>query len=119
MNFKIKLLTVLVIALLMVGVGFNRSFRDVQTFPLHISTSLIHFYKKHISVAGSPACVFYPSCSLYSKEALEKHGLMRGWAMSFDRLTRCNNEMWIYPEILVEDEIKKYDPVSNIDSWPF
>ncbi len=119
MNFKMKWFTVLAVALLMVGVGINRSFRDVKTFPVHLSTSMIHFYKKHISIAGSPECVFYPSCSIYSKEAIEKHGLMKGWAMSFDRLTRCNNEMWIYPEIIVENEVKKYDPVSSADSWTF
>lgn len=101
----------LIIFLIMIGTGSNRSYQDVRTLPLQLSDSLIRFYKQNISPCGSPECVFHPTCSIYSKEALVTHGFFKGWAMSFDRMTRCNDENWIYPEILVEDQIKKYDPV--------
>lgn len=98
----------------LVGIGFNQAYLDVKALPLRISASLIQFYKSEISPCGSPDCVFYPSCSLYSKEALERYGFFKGWAMSFDRITRCNHEDWIYPEIKVEGEVKKFDPVRKI-----
>ena len=34
-------------------------------------------------------CKFYPSCSEYTKQALQKHGL-RGLLMGFKRVLRCN-----------------------------
>lgn len=108
---KIKILLSLGLLILFITLGYNRAYRDVQTVPVHLSSALIHFYKSTISPAGSPDCKFHPSCSIYSKEAIEEHGFAQGWAMSFDRMTRCNNEMWLYPEILIEDEIKKFDPV--------
>jgi putative membrane protein insertion efficiency factor len=37
-----------------------------------------------------PACRFTPSCSLYTLEAIEKHGLLRGGFMGVRRLLRCH-----------------------------
>jgi uncharacterized protein len=36
-----------------------------------------------------PACRFYPSCSHYAEEALERHGLWRGGGLAAWRLCRC------------------------------
>ena len=35
-------------------------------------------------------CRFYPSCSQYAIEALEKHGVWRGAWLSARRILRCN-----------------------------
>ena len=37
-----------------------------------------------------PSCVFYPSCSQYSKEAFKKHGLIKGFFLSLRRISRCH-----------------------------
>jgi putative membrane protein insertion efficiency factor len=37
-----------------------------------------------------PACRFEPSCSRFAAEAIRDHGLGRGAAMTFKRLTRCH-----------------------------
>ena len=35
---------------------------------------LINFYQKKISFLKKPSCVFYPTCSEYTKQAIEKYG---------------------------------------------
>jgi putative membrane protein insertion efficiency factor len=37
-----------------------------------------------------PACRYYPSCSAYAIEALEKHGAARGGLLSIKRILRCH-----------------------------
>lgn len=49
----------------------------------------IHFYQSAISPALPLACRFYPSCSAYSYEAVEKWGLRRGATLALGRLLRC------------------------------
>lgn len=35
-------------------------------------------------------CRFYPTCSAYTMEAFEKHGLLRGFYLSSIRILKCN-----------------------------
>jgi len=35
-------------------------------------------------------CKFYPSCSQYSYEAIDKYGTLRGGIKSIKRIFRCN-----------------------------
>lgn len=52
--------------------------------------SLIRFYKKAISpYKGGPCCRFYPSCSEYSLQAIEKYGVIKGGAKACKRILRC------------------------------
>jgi hypothetical protein len=37
-----------------------------------------------------PSCRFYPTCSEYSIQALEKYGAIKGSAKSIWRILRCN-----------------------------
>ncbi|MEO6120600.1 MAG: membrane protein insertion efficiency factor YidD [Acidimicrobiales bacterium] len=40
---------------------------------------------------GRPsACRYFPSCSVYALEALERHGARRGLALTVRRLARCH-----------------------------
>ncbi len=52
--------------------------------------SLIRFYQRRISPARPPACRFFPSCSQYGYEAIEKHGLLKGGLLTLWRLARCH-----------------------------
>lgn len=54
------------------------------------------FYQKLISPAlhvffgaGQGACKFYPSCSEYSIQAVEKYGIVKGLLKSLTRILRC------------------------------
>ncbi len=52
--------------------------------------ALIRFYRKHISPALPPSCRFTPTCSQYGIEAIEKHGALKGTALTIWRILRCN-----------------------------
>jgi hypothetical protein len=51
---------------------------------------VIKLYKKIISPLLPPSCRFYPTCSEYSIQALEKYGVIKGAAKSVWRVLRCN-----------------------------
>lgn len=50
---------------------------------------LIKIYQK-ISAFTPRRCRFYPTCSEYMKEAIEKHGLLRGGWLGIKRICRCH-----------------------------
>jgi uncharacterized protein len=50
---------------------------------------LIRFYSRAISPALPPRCRFYPTCSAYAAEAIERHGGGRGSWLAFRRLLKC------------------------------
>lgn len=47
------------------------------------------FYKSAISPLLPSCCKFYPSCSTYAKEAVERHGVARGLGLALKRVLRC------------------------------
>ena len=47
-------------------------------------------YKEFISSQDVDACIFYPSCSKYTIEVIEKKGIVPGLMDGFDRLLRCH-----------------------------
>ena len=51
---------------------------------------LLSLYKKIISPLLPPSCRFYPTCSDYASEAINKYGLVKGSAMAAKRLCRCH-----------------------------
>ncbi len=53
-------------------------------------TWLISLYQRYISPLHKPCCRYYPSCSEYSKQAIEKHGVIKGFLLAIWRLLRCN-----------------------------
>ena len=50
----------------------------------------IKFYKKFISPLLPPACRFYPTCSQYAIQAIERFGVVRGSLLAAFRILRCN-----------------------------
>ncbi|HEX7926538.1 MAG TPA: membrane protein insertion efficiency factor YidD [bacterium] len=50
---------------------------------------LVRLYQLAISPFIPPCCRFYPSCSHYAIEALERHGALRGLWLTVWRLLRC------------------------------
>jgi putative membrane protein insertion efficiency factor len=50
---------------------------------------LIKVYQILISPLTPATCRFQPTCSHYSKEALEKHGLLKGGMLSIKRISKC------------------------------
>ena len=56
-----------------------------------ISIALVRVYQCAVSpfVGGRAACRFTPTCSEYTKIAIEKHGCIRGTIMGLRRISRC------------------------------
>jgi hypothetical protein len=55
-----------------------------------IVLALIRFYQKWISPGLPSACRFYPSCSEYTFQAIEKHGVLKGGWLGVRRIGRCH-----------------------------
>ncbi len=51
---------------------------------------LVKLYQRLVSPLLPPACRFYPSCSAYAVQALERHGAVRGSWLTVRRLSRCH-----------------------------
>ncbi|MEV7228406.1 membrane protein insertion efficiency factor YidD [Polymorphospora sp. 2-325] len=47
-------------------------------------------YRRWISPALPARCRFYPSCSAYALQAVERHGALRGFLLAVRRLLRCH-----------------------------
>ncbi|MGE7625001.1 membrane protein insertion efficiency factor YidD [Viridibacillus sp. NPDC096237] len=71
----------------------------------YIFKFLIRVYQKVISPLTPPTCRFYPTCSNYGLEAIEKHGAFKGAYLAIRRILRCNP---LHPG--------GYDPVP--EEWP-
>jgi len=52
--------------------------------------AIIKFYKYFISPLLGSNCRFYPSCSSYSLEALQRHGAIIGCYLTLKRLLKCH-----------------------------
>ena len=51
---------------------------------------LIRFYQLFISPLFPPTCRFYPTCSQYAIEAIEKKGALRGGWLAVKRIAKCH-----------------------------
>jgi uncharacterized protein len=105
MNFK-KLLFLLIL----ISAPMIAEEKPISTSS-KVGVKMIDWYKTNISTLNFTHCSFYPTCSQYTKQSILKYGLVKGWIMGCDRLMRCSHELWIYPEVKVDGELKKYDPV--------
>ncbi|MEO8027538.1 MAG: membrane protein insertion efficiency factor YidD [Bryobacteraceae bacterium] len=51
---------------------------------------LLRGYKRFLSPLLPSACRFHPTCSEYMRDAVEKHGAVRGVYLGVRRLLRCH-----------------------------
>jgi len=51
---------------------------------------IIRIYQKFISPLSPPSCRFYPTCSHYGLEAVEKHGSIKGSYLAVKRISKCH-----------------------------
>lgn len=50
----------------------------------------LRFYQKFISPLKPPTCRFYPTCSQYSIQAVERYGVLKGLWLTVKRLAKCH-----------------------------
>lgn len=51
---------------------------------------LIRFYQRNISPLRPRCCRFFPTCSAYALEAVEKYGAAKGAWLALRRFLRCH-----------------------------
>ncbi|MBK9326082.1 MAG: membrane protein insertion efficiency factor YidD [Hydrogenophilales bacterium] len=56
----------------------------------HLLIGLIRIYQVALSPFVGNQCRFTPTCSQYAREAVERHGAMRGAWMAIKRVSRCH-----------------------------
>ncbi|GAB1421244.1 membrane protein insertion efficiency factor YidD [Anaerolineales bacterium] len=55
-----------------------------------IALKSIRFYKKFISPGLPSSCRYEPTCSAYTYEAIEVHGVIKGTWLGIKRIARCH-----------------------------
>lgn len=70
-----------------------------------VFAGLFLFYKSFVSSQDSQKCVFHPSCSEYGMLAVKQFGALKGMALTFDRMSRCN---------ALSPQKYQYDPARNV-----
>lgn len=61
--------------------------KKIATYPFIL---IIRFYQAAISPYTPAACRFSPTCSSYSLEALQVHGLFKGSWFALKRIGKCH-----------------------------
>jgi uncharacterized protein len=54
------------------------------------SIALIQIYRSYVSPMLPASCRYTPSCSLYTLQAIEKYGVLKGVFMGALRVLRCH-----------------------------
>jgi putative membrane protein insertion efficiency factor len=55
-----------------------------------VALGMIRFYKRFISPILPSACRFEPTCSQYTYQAIEIHGVIKGTWLGIKRISRCH-----------------------------
>ena len=56
-----------------------------------VAIAPIRIYQQVISPLLPDACIYYPTCSQYAIQAIEKHGVLRGCWLAVRRIARCTS----------------------------
>ena len=62
----------------------------IASIPRTVLILFVRTYQFFLSPLLPASCRYYPSCSTYAIEALERHGALRGGWLTLRRLGRCN-----------------------------
>ena len=62
----------------------------ISTKSKKIVIYIIKFYQKYISKYLGHNCRYYPTCSEYTKHAVDKYGIIKGSILGIIRIIKCN-----------------------------
>ena len=70
--------------------NIKKIFNQIIYMPRRVEIFLIFFYQKYISKSLGRRCIFYPSCSEYTRQAVDKYGIIKGNLLGVKRILKCN-----------------------------
>lgn len=62
----------------------------MNNITIRIAVKLITLYQLTLSLLIGNQCRFYPTCSQYTREAIETYGLLKGVGMGMRRISHCH-----------------------------
>ncbi len=65
-------------------------FTSIKKYSLNLFITIIRAYQYLLAPLWPSKCRFYPTCSNYSIEALQKKGFILGLWLTIMRILRCN-----------------------------
>ncbi|MCF6767416.1 membrane protein insertion efficiency factor YidD [Thiotrichales bacterium 19S11-10] len=69
---------------------FRKIIQTAQTLVAKIAITIVKTYQILISPILGPRCRFYPSCSKYTIDAINRFGIIYGGYLAIKRILRCN-----------------------------
>ena len=64
--------------------------KKIINMPKKVFLWLIKAYQKYISPHIKPRCKYYPTCSEYARQAIDKYGIIKGSFLGIKRILKCN-----------------------------
>ena len=115
------MILLLIIPGFLISCAYPGAMSDEAEYSFNPMRSAIKFYQgplNHLSAVKHAECPMYPSCSEYSIQCFERHGLFIGWLMTYDRLMRCGrDELKLSQQAIVDGKWKCIDSVGSNDFW--
>lgn len=68
----------------------TRALRSIEDLPRRGLAGVIRLYQLTVSRVLPPSCRFVPSCSQYAREAVLRHGALRGSWLALRRIAKCH-----------------------------
>lgn len=68
----------------------NKIIKSLKIAPRKFAMFLIGIYQKYISGLFGRKCRFHPTCSEYTKQAIDKYGIIKGSLKGIKRILKCN-----------------------------
>lgn len=68
----------------------NRTMTFVVLLPRNLCVAILTAYRTVISPLYGDVCRYYPSCSHYTLQAIQKHGVFKGVWFGTRRIARCH-----------------------------
>lgn len=68
----------------------KRFLKNIIRLPRRGLVRLIRFYQLAISPRIGSHCKYYPTCSEYTRQAVDKYGIIKGSLLGIIRILKCN-----------------------------
>jgi putative membrane protein insertion efficiency factor len=69
----------------------NDSVREPKLMSFRgVFAGMIRLYQRFLSPLLPPSCRFHPTCSEYTRQAIVRHGVLKGIGLGIVRISKCH-----------------------------